>query len=222
MNRRARRSLRALALCVVALAASAASAEEWPYAEWEHRLEITPYGAYQWTGARASDFREFSGTFDLKSSGAWGVTVDVNVSPGVQAELLYQRQDTKLTFREEKSDPESGVFDVALDAIQLGAVAGSQFGKAFPFTKFTMGATHFNPKGGEAKSTWRFAVTLGLGAKLYLHERIGVRAELQLPWTYLSGETKIFCDENGCLSPVGGTGLAQLNLALGVMFLLGG
>lgn len=209
-------------LATILTLCSVARAEDWPYAEWEHRFEVTPYIAHQWTGARSSDFREISGTFDFENGVAWGAIVDVNLAPGVQAEAMYQRQDTRLSFRQTRSDAEEDLFDVGIDYLQAGVLGGTQYGKVFVFTKVTLGANHFDPEGAGAGDVWRFAATLGFGAKLYAHRRVGLRLELQLPWTYLSGDSRFFCDEDGCLSPVGGTGLVQMNVALGAMFLWGG
>jgi hypothetical protein len=216
--------LASLSLLVVTF--SAASAEEWPYAEWSHRFEITPFIGYQWTGARSTDVRqatEVSGTVHFDSGIAWGAIVDVNLAPGVQFEALYQRYETRLTFEETRSDEREEMFDLAMDYIQGGVLGGTQYGKVFPFAKVTLGANHLSPQGVERSDAWLFGATLGIGAKLYAHDRFSARLELQLPWTYLSGSSGYFCDPAGnCYSPVGGTGLVQMNIMLGVTLLLGG
>jgi len=78
----------------------------------------------------------------------------------------------------------------------------------------------FNPAGETYDAEWRFSVTLGVGAKYYASERMGIRAQfgLLIPMQWESGS--LWCGSGGCAGAVsGGTTFGQGNVSGGLMFL---
>ena len=85
---------------------------------------------------------------------------------------------------------------------------------------FTLGATRYNFKTNVVCDEWMFSMMLGLGAKIYAGERIGLRLQARLPITFTSGSMGVGCGGGGCGAMVGGTGITQLDFSGGIMLLL--
>ena len=63
---------------------------------------------------------------------------------------------------------------------------------------------------------WKFSIILSLGAKIYVHEKIGFMLAGQMPWTFTDAFLGI---GTGGLS-IGGSGIVQFDLAAGLMITL--
>lgn len=188
----------------------------------QHRFEIIPYYGYAWTVSRGANFGApvGSGDVDIKSSDMWGVMVDINAKPGAQVRLLYQRQDSDLTFKQAGVTTKIG--DVGVEYWQIGGVGGLMNDQnIMPFSMLTLGATRyilsdmdplFSPV-PNPDDVWKFSIILGLGAKFYLSERVGLLVSGRMPFTFTSGFLGI---GTGGLS-VGGTGNVQFDVSAGLM-----
>lgn len=187
----------------------------------QHRLEITPFGGYSWTFSRSfyDPISNRNGEVDIKSGGFWGVELDFNAQPDKALALLYQRQDSKLTFK--SAGIRNEVADLAVEYWQIGGVGGMPQGNVTPFGMFTLGGTRYILKGqGFSDDTWKFSFIFGLGAKVYVSEKVGLRIQGRLPWTIFSGGAGIGCGSGGCYTSIGGTGIAQIDVSAGLMILL--
>jgi hypothetical protein len=155
---------------------------------------------------------------DIGNSPVWGVEVDVNLHAGAQLALLYSRQDSDLSYK--SGGIKNDVTDLSVEYFQIGGIGGVKQGKVLPFGMVTLGATRFAFKDLPAASDlWNFSIVLGLGAKVYATDRIGLRFQATLPWTMMSGGAGIGCGFNGCYATVGGVGVAQFLATAGVMFM---
>jgi len=179
-----------------------------------HKAELGFNGGYVWTWARQVYYTT-GGELDIKDTGYWGVTLDMNVQEGKQLELLYRRQDSQLTFKAPLS-PTTDLADVAIEYWQIGGLGGVPRGDVMPYGLFTVGATHFIPKNSSFGDEWRFSMIFGLGAKKYIGEKLGIRAQAQLPFTWLDGGGSVACGPLGCITTVGGTGVGQIDVGGGV------
>lgn len=186
-----------------------------------HKFEVIPYGGYLWSVSRGFIYNGQSGDVDFSSGGIWGVALDVNLRPGAQLELMYQRQSTDLNFTSGFPSFKEKIADYAIEYYQIGGLGGLQQGELFSYSKVTLGATRFAPDAVGFSDTWRFSVILGLGAKLYVSERVALRLEGDLPFTFFSGGVGIGIGGGGIGTYVGGSGLTQFQLQLGVAILLG-
>ena len=172
---------------------------------------------------------QFGGQVDLTSGGevklddhgAAGFILSIPMrDPATQIELSYSHQKTELLQEDYWGTNEFSLFDMSVDYFQIGGLRGVRKGKAMPFGFGTVGATLFNPKGDEPDAEWRFSITLGLGAKYYMSERMGIRAQfgLLIPMQWESGS--LWCGSGGCVGGVsGGTTFGQGNVSGGLMFL---
>lgn len=195
----------------------------------EHKAEITVYGGYRWTWSRRVSWGINTGDLDLKNTGFWGIAVDINLHPAAQLELMYDRQETDWTFK--RGGITNTLGPTTVEYWQIGAVKGIQQGKVKPFGSITLGATRYglageytDPIDGSTfrvdDSAWKFSVIFGLGAKIYASERIGVRAQARLPFTFFNTGLGVGCGFGGCGATVGGTGLAQFDLSAGLFVMI--
>jgi hypothetical protein len=154
----------------------------------QHRLEITPFAGYQFLGKTNVFYKNTSGDLDIKDSEIFGFSINVPAAYGAEIELFYSRQDSRLDFRRAFGTKET-LFDMSVEYFQIGALRGIQQGNLLPFGVVTLGATHFNPKDDDFSSEWRFSFTFGLGGKVYLSERIGLRLQgtLLMPIQWAGG-----------------------------------
>jgi hypothetical protein len=146
--------------------------------------------------------------------------LDVNAKPGMQVRLLYQRQDSELTFKQAGVTDVMG--DVSVEYWQIGGVGGLMNDQnIMPFSMLTLGATRYilsnlKPRYSAVENpddVWKFSIILGLGAKFYLSERVGLLVSGRMPFTFTSGFLGI---GTGGLS-VGGTGIVQFDVSAGLM-----
>jgi hypothetical protein len=158
--------------------------------------------------------RAYDGDHVLRSSGAWGIVADITIRPGAQLELSYSRQDTDLMFK--RGGIEEYLFDVGVEYWQGGGLYEfKQQGNVRFYGLFTLGATHFDPKGSQYADDWRFSTVFGVGAKVFFSERVGLRPQAAMPLTWLWSTA--YCDWfYGC--GVGGQGIIQGNLSAGLTF----
>lgn len=217
MRDRTRRTKHRSAFALVSLGflllAATASAQDGARAIPYHKAELGFHGGYVWSFSRDVYLTNTSGEADFNDTGFWGATLDVGMGPGKQATLLYQRQETTLTFRP-AGNPEFDVADVAVEYFQVGGLAGTPTRNMLPYGMFTLGATRVSASGGDDQ--WRFSFVFGAGAKAYFGEKLGLRLQGQIPFTFIDGGGSVACGSFGCVTTIGGTGMGQLNLGGGL------
>lgn len=198
-------------LALLALAPVAARAQEIP----EHRYELGANAGYSWTFSREVIYNNFGGSVDVKDAAHYGGTLDAYVQHGKAVRLMYQRQDSKLTFQP-RGLPKANVADVAVEYFQLGGLAGTPKGTVLPYGMFTLGATRLSYSNIDADDNWRFSMILGFGVKKYLGQKLGLQVEGQIPYTWIDADGSVACGSFGCISTVGGTGVGQANVGGGL------
>jgi hypothetical protein len=215
-----------LSILVLAVAPSWAQRRQpprnqgWGVQQQQHRLELLGYGGYLWSSSIDAYYGTEYGSLDIKSGTIWGIEADVSVRPGAQMVLLYSRQDSELGFTR-GGGRDDLTSDIAVEYWHIGGMSGVQRGNIMPFGMFTLGGTRFIPKfEGASGDEWKFSILLGVGAKIYVNERIGLRVQGRLPWVILSGGAAIGCGSGGCFTSFGGSGIVQADVSGGlfVMF----
>jgi len=194
--------------------------QSWGAQAQEHRVEVFGYGGYAWTGSIDAWYGAYSGELDIEDSGFWGIEADINVRPGAQLVLLYNRQDSKITFGYGGANLAEG--NVAIEQWQIGGMSGVQKGKVMPFGMFTLGGARIIPDwdGATSDDVWKFSIIFGLGAKIYINEKIGLRIQGRMPWIIVDGGAYMGCGGGGCYTSFGGAGMVQGDVSGGlfVMF----
>ena len=174
----------------------------------DHKFEIIPMYGYTWTVSQSATYNLQGGDLDFKNSGFWGIAIDINAKPGVQARLLYRRQDTKMTWKQRGVTEELG--DVAVEYWHVGGVGGMVKGNVMPFTSLTLGGTRYVT---DLEDNWKFSIILSIGAKLHLNDRIGLMVAGQMPYTFTDAFLGI---GTGGVS-IGGYGIVQFDVVAGLI-----
>ncbi len=173
-----------------------------------HKFEIIPMYGYTWTVSQSATYNLQGGDLDFKNSEFWGIAIDINAKPGVQARLLYRRQDTKLTWKHLGVTEELG--DVAVEYWHVGAVGGIVKGNMMPFTSLTLGGTRYVT---DLEDNWKFSIILSIGAKIHLNDRIGLMVAGQMPYTF----TNAFLGIGTGGVTLGGYGIVQFDVVAGLI-----
>ncbi len=189
----------------------------WDFQKQKHRLEFTVLGGNVWTSSRDVRLGEAQGELDIDKSAFIGVALDVNLAEKYQLELLYNRQESEFIFT--SSDQSPVVVPMSVEYFHIGAIGGIQKGNVLPFTQFTLGATRFAVDGG-SDPDWKFSMMLGMGVKFYLTKFLALRLQGRLPFTFVGSESQIGCGPHGCFTMLGGVGIAQYDIAIGLALLL--
>lgn len=188
-------------------------------------IELNFYADYVWTSSisasvplQGGGFK--TGDFDIKNNPAYGFAVDIEVRPGTQLELLYQRQDSETTFKDAITRQTETLWDIATSYYHIGALQGFKRGKVMPFTGGTLGATSFDPQGTGQDTEWKFSFAFHAGAKVYLSERIGLRFHGRIFASLLDSGAGLWIGPGGAGLTIGGSALWQWDLGGGLIILL--
>jgi hypothetical protein len=184
-----------------------------------HKVEIIPLAGYQFGGKVNVYLDNQPGEIEFKSAGNFGVAIDIPMGYGKQVELLYSRQDSEVRLKSYVPG-DTKLADAAIEYYHVGALAGLPRDNILPFGSFTLGATHINPKGVAVNGEWRFSIALGLGAKVYLSERLGLRVHGQLRSVIVNSGAGFWCGTGGCGLNYGGDAVFQGDISAGLMILL--
>ena len=149
------------------------------------QIEIAPSVGYMFGGR----LNYYQGELKIADKMDYGISVIVpDISWGTDLEINYTRMDSRANFRPNSNYPdyEPDEFDLSINYIQIGAL--KSFGtddKFKPFGSFSAGTTIFAPK-NDIANVWRFSITLGLGAKYWISDRVGiiVRGRLMIPMIF--------------------------------------
>ena len=131
-----------------------------------------------------TDLKTYYGTYKIEDNPNYGGILSMEVAPGMFGEFLYNRSDTKFRYIYGNS---TEPMDISAEYYQLGGLKSMGDGKVQPFGAMSLGAARFNLKESFGDFTsgaaWSFAGTLGLGAKVYLNDKLGIRlqARMDLP-----------------------------------------
>ncbi len=188
-------------------------------------IELNFYADYLWTTRVPATVPDGSGgwnagDFDIKNNPAYGIALDIEVRPGTQVELFYERQESEMEFIPNTfGSPTETLGDVTTSYYHIGALQGFRRGKVMPFTGGTIGATSLDPsQAGDTK--WMFSFAFHAGAKIYLSERIGLRLNGRLFASFLDASGGLYFGSGGAGLAIGGSALWQWALGGGLFISL--
>ena len=182
-------------------------------------FEIIPYASYQFGGKATA----IQGDINIKDSEAFGLYLDIDMPmrPGAQLELAWTHQNSRLDIRRFATGIRETLFNMTTDYFQIGVLYGMPKGNMVPFGLVAFGATMFNPKDVKLSTEWRFSATLGLGVKIFLSERIGIRVDGRLLMPFQWGGGGLWCGTGGCSIGLGATSaILQGNVGGGLILRL--
>lgn len=151
------------------------------------KIELTPILGYTLSG----QVDGYYGSYDVKDEMTYGGLLSLEMAQMTYAEFSYQRKDTRVQVRGYNFGSEQ--YDLAVEHYQLGGVREFKEGDMVPFAKVSLGASRYLQTSGGDRTYWMFSGAVGLGAKLFLNDRIGIRlhTNLTLPMEFSGGG--IFC-----------------------------
>lgn len=179
------------------------------------RFEIIPYVGYQWGGT----LRGYEADARLTDAANWGIAVNIPIRYNVDLTISYTRQYTNLEIKHYSPPSTEQLFNMANEYYQIGAL--NYFGqgdKAKPYLLMTLGATRMAPDDSFYSSQWFFSFCLGLGTKIYLSERVGLRlqARMLVPMMWSGGG--LWCGGGGCSVGIsGGSSFVQGDVTAGLV-----
>jgi opacity protein-like surface antigen len=184
-------------------------------AQYKQQIEITPFAGYFLT----SNLSTLDGDLVIDHNFNYGGVFDVRVSDDLFIELLYNRTDTEVRFKQEYFDTVKYLFDMSIEYFQAGAHIETDTGNFRPFAAFTLGATYFKPKDDEFNSELEFSFTAGGGIKYYFTENIAARLQWRFLIPVYFSSAAVFCSDGYCgIFISGGTYLLQYDLTAGIAF----
>jgi hypothetical protein len=164
------------------------------------------------------DFEDsFTGrNLSVDSSNATAFIISKAVNKTQSVEFTYSYQSTELSFSNNRK-----LFDVDISYFHLGGtnqIAKSD--KAEAYVVGGLGATYFSPDSGYSSET-RFSLSLGLGAKYHISERLVLRSDIKFFSTLLNSGSGIFCGGSsngggGCSVAVSGSTANQFEAGIGL------
>ena len=216
-------STRIIALTAALVSASLAS----PLAAQRYvpnpRVEITPFGSYQWGGDFGTDgFTGIpAGKISEADSFSWGAMLSFSATGTSAVELLYLRQDTDVSFNPNVgTSRQLGGF--ANNYIQIGGRNDfvTNEGPVRPFISASIGMNVIDPKAGNLGSSTRWAWTLGGGARyMPADKKIGFRFDARWMVTPVpSGTYGGWCDYWGCYAVEGTSWVGQGQVGAGLIW----
>jgi len=185
-------------------------------------IELTAFAGYQVN----SDIYLSTGKLVVDDAQAWGAAISSEVRPGSFAELRWTYSDPKM-HASGSSFNGSTPFHVQTHYFQIGGLHSVRRDRTTIFGGATIGAALFAPESFETANgktyslsdTWLFAFTLGLGFKVDITPKIGVRfdANVAAPVYFTSGGVYVGGGGAG-LTVSGGVPIWQWNFLGGLVF----
>jgi hypothetical protein len=186
-------------------------------------IELTAFAGYQVN----SDIYLSTGKLAVDDAQAWGAAISSEVASGSFAELRWTYSDPKMHASGTSLLNGSTAFHVQTHYFQIGGLHGIRRDRTTFFGGATIGAALFAPESftlsnGTTRSlsdTWLFAFTLGLGLKVDLTPKIGLRfdANVAAPVYFSSGGVYVGGGGAG-LTVSGGVPVWQWNFLGGLTF----
>ncbi len=139
-------------------------------------IELIGMYGYQFGGS----FNAYKGKLTINDSDNMMFAINIPMKYGMMVELSYGRQNTYLKFKEYGTNITENISDLAIEYYQIGGIKGIKKGNLVPFGQFSLGATRFHPTASNYTDQWTFSITLGLGAKIHINERFGLRLQANM------------------------------------------
>jgi hypothetical protein len=179
------------------------------------QVEVTPFLGF----FLSSNLNTIEGELVIDHNLNYGAAVDIRTAEDLFIELLYNRTDTEVSFKQEYFDTIKYLFDMNIEYFQAGAHIETEPGQFRPFAAFTVGATYFKPKDEKISSEWAFSFTAGGGIKYYFTNNLAARLQWRFLIPVYFSNASIFCNDGYCgIFVSGGTYLLQYDLTAGLAF----
>ena len=170
--------LASIALCFLAMLPSNKAGAQ------DNGIELTPYVGYMWGGKE----RYANGEFRIDGGLTYGLMAGKEIRPGTVVEFSWNALNTKgrTVLWNDVGDDEDIDVNVNYFLIQGQQLWETGSDVVEPFGMLGVGAAWFSGTknsgvgAGNTDDVWSFAMSLGLGLKAHLSDRIAIRAQGRL------------------------------------------
>jgi len=115
----------------------------------------------------------------MKNDMVYGGLINIEVEDQVHVELSYRRS-TPQVINKTASFSEASNFKVGMEHYQIGILKEFSDEDVKPFSQFSLGTSRYWDQGISNKESWEFSMNIGLGAKIFFNDRIGIRLQTNL------------------------------------------
>jgi hypothetical protein len=181
-------------------------------------IEVTAMAAWGFQGSVST----YEGELDLQNEWTYGGMLDIPVQADMSVELMYNYTKVQTTIERAPYYTPQDLVEMAISYYHGGVMYNRPLKKNLVgFTTMTLGATTFSPQESSFDTETVFSIAMGLGAKFYMGDRLGIRlgARFMLPILWASGG--LWCGSGGCGAAVsGGSSIPALDLGGGLILRL--
>lgn len=188
------------------------------------KAELTPFVGYQFGGK----LRFYEGDLKIYDNMNYGLALDIEMAPDSKLEIFWSHMQTEAQFFGYYGYDYLSTERFAMNVgyIQIGGVQEIDMDNIRPFGSFTLGTTYFMPTANPGEPTyqdaWKFSVTLGGGAKIWVSDRVGIRLQGRLMLPMFWGGVGFTVGSGGSGFTMGaGTSMVQGDFTGGLIIALG-
>lgn len=183
----------------------------------QEKVQIFGLAGYQING----DVTVARGELKFDDGMSYGAGVDIPVDRYMQAEISWSMASSNVSL-DEYLGTNVPISDLYIHTFQAGALVEPNKGKKVsPFGLFSLGATLFSPTEGNYEDEWRFSIALGVGAKVYLSDKVGLRFQGRLMIPMVFEGTSVYVGTGGAGVAVGAyTAFVEGDFSGGIFFRL--
>jgi hypothetical protein len=183
-----------------------------------YALEIIPILGFRAGG----DFVDIQNdkNHTLESAGSYGLILSFPYERGKTIEVYYSHQSTQLNSLTLTTPvpTSTGNIPITIDYLHLGGTTPiSEDNNLQTFVSGGLGFTYLSPDFPDAQSDLRASLSIGLGLRWAMTERIALRLETRALATMYNNNSAIFCN-GGCTIKVNGNFFMQGEVFAGLGF----
>lgn len=150
-------------------------------------IEVTPLFGYTVSGKVDA----YYGTYDVQDDIMYGGLLGVQITDNSYVELSYRRNDPQLNINSLADG--SSIRDIGIEQYMVGFLREFSDGKIKPFAVGNLGLSRYFGKVKNGNRYWFLAPDLGIGAKMFFTDRIGIRLQTDLIMPLEFSGSGIFC-----------------------------
>jgi len=150
-------------------------------------IEVTPLFGYTFSGKVDA----YYGTYDVKDDMMYGGLLGVQITDNSYVELSYRRNDPKLYVNSLANG--NSIRNIGIEHYMVGYLHEFTDGKIKPFAVANIGLSRYLGKANKSNRYWFLSPDFGVGAKMFLTEKIGIRLQTDLIMPLEFSGSGIFC-----------------------------
>jgi hypothetical protein len=160
------------------------------------QIEVTPFFGYRTGGEFQADAINPYGDVEIDDSEAYGLMVNIPLTPWSQIELMADFQSSSFQDNGDIFIPDQNLGDVDVAYYHVGYVFQGSDPRIQPFGVVSLGATNINPDLPGLDSETKFSTSFGGGVKVFFSKNVGMRFEGRGFYTLLDSNDDYYggCD----------------------------